>query len=108
MFEKNGQEKLVEDLQIKQLIRSTAVARAMSAVDRADFTDFFPYIDSKSPIGYRSHIEAPNVHAQLLVKSDYCLTILGDFEGAFEGEDPSTGYRLWIGLFHDPDGKADG
>ena len=58
-----NQKKLVKDLKIKNIIKSTSVARAMSTVDRADFTNYFPYIDCKSPVGYKCHLEAPYIHA---------------------------------------------
>jgi protein-L-isoaspartate O-methyltransferase len=63
MYKLRDQKKLVRDLQIKKIIKSSIVARAMSEVDRADFTNYFPYIDCQSPLGYQTHIEAPSIHA---------------------------------------------
>ena len=41
----------------------------MSKVDRADFTSSLPYANCVSPIGYETHIEAPSLHATILVNT---------------------------------------
>lgn len=67
MFHKSKQEDLVEDLKIRNIIRTSSVANVMNQVDRADFTDMLPYTDCPSPIGYNTHIKAPKKHAMVLV-----------------------------------------
>ena len=60
--------KLVEELKLKNIIKSQKVASAMKKVDRGDFVDLLPYYDCPAPVGYSQNVPAPHIHAMILVK----------------------------------------
>jgi protein-L-isoaspartate O-methyltransferase len=80
---RNNNQELVNDLKIKNIIKTTKVARVFTEVDRADFTNFLPHTDCATPIGYNSHLKAPNMHAVILVF--YSLTIYNISKGVIKG-----------------------
>lgn len=51
------------------MIKSERVAEVMLGVDRAEFCQNRPYLDTPSPIGYNATISAPHMHAFALEES---------------------------------------
>jgi len=59
-------QKLVEQLKEKGLINTPAVERVMRAVDRGDYANKNPYINSPASIGCNVNTSAPHMHAIML------------------------------------------
>jgi protein-L-isoaspartate(D-aspartate) O-methyltransferase len=57
---------LIKQLQQFGIIKSKSVANAMLKVDRGDFANYEPYVDSPQPIGHGATISAPHMHAEAL------------------------------------------
>ncbi|KAI0237893.1 Protein-L-isoaspartate(D-aspartate) O-methyltransferase [Lamellibrachia satsuma] len=57
---------LIDNLQANGIIKNERVVNAMRAVDRANFINTNPYIDSPQGIGYAVTISAPHMHAHAL------------------------------------------
>jgi protein-L-isoaspartate(D-aspartate) O-methyltransferase len=73
--------RLVEDLKNRNIVKSGDVARALKAVDRADFTQLLPYTDCPSPIGFSRSLAAPHMHAMILVLRTSVILSIGNLEG---------------------------
>ena len=105
----NGHYKLIEELKIRNIIKSKEVARVMKAVDRADFTDLLPYTDCPSPIGYSTSIAAPHMHAMILV---LLLIPFTNFPGitqeSLNRQNKSLRHRVRKRLFLNTHGKPHG
>jgi serine/threonine protein kinase len=54
---------LINELKEKEKIKSRVVEFIMKLVNRADFTNQNPYVDSPQQLGFKSTISAPNEHA---------------------------------------------
>ena len=59
-------ETLLNHLVGNKVIKTKEVYKAMLEVDRKDFTDSFPYLDSPQYIDYNATISAPHMHAYAL------------------------------------------
>jgi protein-L-isoaspartate(D-aspartate) O-methyltransferase len=57
---------LVHNLKLSGIVKSADVAKAMGAVDRANYAPYEPYYDSPQPIGFGQTISAPHMHAYAL------------------------------------------
>ncbi|XP_073949392.1 protein-L-isoaspartate (D-aspartate) O-methyltransferase isoform X2 [Choristoneura fumiferana] len=57
---------LVRNLRKNGIIKSDAVANAMSLVDRKNYCPYAPYHDSPQSIGFAATISAPHMHAHAL------------------------------------------
>lgn len=68
---------LVSQLTRNKILKTQRVQEAMRKVDRGNYCDFSPYLDSPQSIGYGVTISAPHMHA-------HALEMLKDhlFEGA--------------------------
>ena len=68
---------LVSQLMRNRILKTQRVEEAMRKVDRGNYCDFSPYMDSPQSIGYGVTISAPHMHA-------HALEMLKDhlFEGA--------------------------
>ena len=68
----NSMKSLLDHLVLSKVIQNERVYKAMLQVDRADFTDTFPYVDNPQYIDYNATISAPHMHA-------YALEYLSNF-----------------------------
>lgn len=59
----SSNETLVAALVSGGLLRTAALARAMAAVDRANYCEHEPYQDAPQALGYGATISAPHMHA---------------------------------------------
>ncbi|CAH2076239.1 unnamed protein product, partial [Iphiclides podalirius] len=57
---------MIRNLRGNGIIKSVAVANAMTAVDRKNYCPHAPYQDSPQSIGYSATISAPHMHAHAL------------------------------------------
>ena len=62
----NSMKSLLDHLVLSKVIQNERVYKAMLQVDRADFTDTFPYVDNPQYIDYNATISAPHMHAYAL------------------------------------------
>ena len=66
---------LIGNLRSAGIIKSNAVASAMSAIDRADYCSIDPYADSPQGIGFNVTISAPHMHVYALEELSQHLTL---------------------------------
>lgn len=57
---------LVSQLTRNKILKTQRVQEAMRKVDRGNYCDFSPYLDSPQSIGYGVTISAPHMHAHAL------------------------------------------
>ena len=66
MYQQNSMKTLLDHLVNKKVITKKGVYDSMYQVDRADFTDTYPYADNPQYIDYNATISAPHMHAYAL------------------------------------------
>ena len=57
---------LVSQLKRNEILKTQKVEEAMRKVDRGNYCDYSPYMDSPQSIGYSVTISAPHMHAHAL------------------------------------------